>query len=107
MKRIYIAGPYTKGDVALNVKDAIHAGDYVARKGWFPFIPHLSHFWHMLAPHEYEFWIKQDLEWLKVCHAILRISGESSGADQEVKIAKEMGIPVYYSVFDVPATNVE
>jgi hypothetical protein len=101
--KIYIAGPYTKGDVALNVRNAVYAGNLVAHFGHFPFIPHLSHFWHMLTPHEdIEFWYKQDIEWLKVCDALLRIEGESKGADEEERIAREMGIPIYYSVFEIP-----
>ncbi len=32
------------------------------------------------------------------CDAILRVPGESKGADQDVKLAKELGIPVYYSL---------
>jgi hypothetical protein len=27
--RIYIAGPYSKGDIAQNVRNAIYAGSYV------------------------------------------------------------------------------
>ncbi|MBI5933275.1 MAG: DUF1937 family protein [Chloroflexi bacterium] len=100
--KIYIAGPYTKGDVAQNVKRAISDGDYVARLGHVPFIPHLTHFWHMHHPHEYQFWIEQDLEWLKACDAILRLPGESAGADHEVEVAQQMGMTVYYSVFDIP-----
>ena len=83
--------------------DAISAGDYVSRFGWTPFIPHLTHFWHFLLPHPYEFWLAQDMEWLKVCDALLRIPGESNGADKEVEAAKQMGLPIYYSIFDVPS----
>lgn len=101
-QKIYIAGPYTKGDVAENVRTAIYQGDYVAGLGHYPFIPHLSHFWHYLLLHDYEFWIKQDLMWLECCDAILRLKGESSGADAEVKRAIELGLTVYTSIFDIP-----
>jgi len=56
----------------------------------------------MLIPHEYQFWLDQDMEWLRVCDAVFRIFGESSGADKEVKEAERLGMPVYYSIFDVP-----
>ena len=39
---------------------------------------------------------------LELCDAVLRIPGESKGADQDVRIAKERGLPVYYSLDDVP-----
>lgn len=100
--KIYIAGPYSNGDVEENVRIAIHAGDYVARFGHIPFIPHLTHFWHMLIHHDYEFWMKQDMEWLKECDALLRLEGESKGADREVAMAQELGLKIYTSVFDVP-----
>ena len=36
------------------------------------------------------------------CEAVLRLPGDSKGADQDVKIAKERGLPVYYRLEDVP-----
>ena len=101
-KKIYIAGPYSNGDVAENIRNAIHAGDYISRLGHIPFIPHLTHFWHLLIPHEYEFWMRQDEQWLSSCDALLRLHGQSAGADREVSKALELGIPVYLSIFDIP-----
>ena len=40
---------------------------------------------------------------LEKCDAVLRIPGDSKGADQDVAIAKERGIPVYYSVEEIPS----
>ncbi len=39
---------------------------------------------------------------LEKCDAVLRIPGKSNGADQDVRIAKEKGIPVYYDINDIP-----
>lgn len=39
---------------------------------------------------------------LTKCDAVLRIEGDSNGADQDVKIAEEMGLPVYYDLKDIP-----
>jgi hypothetical protein len=39
------------------------------------------------------------LEW---CDAVLRIGGASKGAEQDVRLAKERGLAVYYDVADVP-----
>jgi hypothetical protein len=96
--KVYIAGPYTQGDVAQNVRTAIRAGDAIAEAGGTPFIPHLSHFWHLVCPHEYEFWIAQDMEWLRSCDALVRLPGPSAGADAESKEAKRLGMPVFGSV---------
>lgn len=98
MKKVYVAGPYTKGDVAVNVKNAIDAGSQLADAGFAPMIPHLSHFWHLVSPRPYDYWIALDLEFLPFCDYLLRIPGESSGADNEVAVAESLGIPVFFSV---------
>jgi hypothetical protein len=35
------------------------------------------------------------------CDAILRLKGESTGADNDVKIARELGLPVYYQIEEI------
>lgn len=101
MKKIYVAGPYTKGDVALNVRSAMAAANELYDAGFCPFIPHLSHFQHMLFPRPYEHWIKIDLEWLSLMDALLRLPGESSGAESEVNHAKELHMSIFYDVASV------
>jgi len=96
--KVYIAGPYTKGDVAQNVRDAINAGEEVLMRGDFPFIPHMTHFWHMIYQHSWNYWMDYDLEWLKTCDAVVRLPGESAGADIEVKAALKLGLKVYNGV---------
>lgn len=39
---------------------------------------------------------------LRICDAVLRLPGESKGADNDVRLATERGIPVYYRLEDVP-----
>ena len=39
---------------------------------------------------------------LEKCDAVFRIPGESKGADQDVRIAQERGLPVYYNLSEVP-----
>jgi hypothetical protein len=36
------------------------------------------------------------------CDAILRLEGASKGADEDVRIAKERGLKIYYRLEDVP-----
>ena len=100
-KRVYVAGPYSKGVRAENTGHAIEVGDIISYHGMIPFIPHLSHFWDLQCPHPYEFWIDQDNEWLKVCDAVYRFSGDSVGADREVKLAESLSIPVFYSLTEL------
>lgn len=94
---IYVAGPYTKNDVAQNVRQAIITANNLRALGHTPFCPHLTHFWHMLLPHEIDYWYAYDMEWLEKCDALFRIEGESKGADAEEARARELGKPVFYS----------
>lgn len=100
--RIYVAGPYSKGDVFANIRRAVQAGTALIKRGHSPFVPHLTGFWDFLTPLDYEEWLAYDMEWVRVCDAILRLPGESSGADREVAFAKELGKPVYFAVEMIP-----
>ena len=42
---------------------------------------------------------------LTKCDAVLRIEGASKGADQDVELAKELGLKVYYSLDQIPEVN--
>jgi len=98
---VYIASPYTKGDVAVNVRKSFEAADELAGLGYLPYPPLFTHFWHLIFPHPYEFWCEMDLEWILHCDCLLRLPGESSGADKEVEFAVKYNIPVYYSVSEL------
>ena len=98
---VYIAAPYTKGDVARNVRRVIATADLLLKMGHIPYVPHLTHFWHIISPKPYEVWTMLDLTFLPFCDVVLRLDGESSGADNEVKKAVELGIPIYYDVKDL------
>mgnify|MGYP001589384800 CR=1 FL=1 len=101
---VYIAGPYS-GNVAYNVRDALDTNHALIEYGFFPFCPHLFHFQDLLSPPNisYEDWLALGQAWLLKCDAVLRIEGESRGADREVALALEEGIPVFYSVTDLLA----
>lgn len=98
MRFVYISAPYTKPDPAENTRIAIAAADPLLKLGYAPYIPHLSHFWHLQTPHPYEDWMELDLAWISRCDALIRLPGESPGADQEVLFAEQLGINVYYGV---------
>jgi len=42
---------------------------------------------------------------LTKCDAVLRIEGASKGADQDVEIAKKLGLEVFYSLSDIPVVK--
>jgi hypothetical protein len=42
---------------------------------------------------------------IQLCHAVLRLPGESTGADNDVRLARARGIPVFFRVEDVLGTD--
>lgn len=96
--KVYISGPYSNGNKLANVNAAIDAAQEVWVAGHDPYIPHLTHYWDERHSHSIDDWMEMDLSWLSDCDAVLRLPGESGGADMEVARALELGIPVVYEV---------
>ena len=59
----------------------------------------------MHSPRPYEDWIRLDKEWVLRCDYLLRLPGESNGADGEVQLAVKNNIPVFYSIMELTAYN--
>lgn len=110
---VYVASPYTAGDCGLNTRFQCTIFDMLLRKGIVtPIVPLWSHFQHFVHPLPYEMWMDYDHEIIRKCDALLRLGAsyvdeevgiayfcnESSGADREVKHAKSLNIPVFYSI---------
>jgi hypothetical protein len=107
---IYVAGPFsakTEDEVSDNIGRACAAGKEILDRGHVPFIPHLTvtyDVWHEEAhghPGDYEVYIAWDLEILRRCDALLYLAS-SPGADRELALARELGLPVYLSVDEIP-----
>lgn len=100
--KVYIASPYTKGDTAVNVRNSILMADYLANCGVHPKCPLLTHWWHLVAPRPYEFWLEYDLIEMMECDVMIRMAGESSGADREVeewnKAHASENLPYYFDI---------
>ncbi len=113
---ILIAGPYRSGtnDDAVLMQNNLRALESVAlplfRKGHVPMIGEwialpLIHLAGSQQPGD-EAW--EEIQYpvahrlLEKCDAVLRIEGNSKGADNDVKLAKERGLPVYYHIEEVP-----
>ena len=97
-RRVYVAGPInTGGNVSANVRAGVDAAERLLNAHLFPYCPHLTHFWDILYPHDRSVWLALDHEWLITCDALVRLPGDSLGADQEVVWAIEVGIRVLNS----------
>jgi hypothetical protein len=42
---------------------------------------------------------------LQHCDAVLRLPGDSKGADEDVRVARERGLPVYFDIAEIPAAS--
>ena len=119
-KRVYIAGPISRGDLADNINQATAAFVALAKAGLAPLCPHWSAYSKpcqrfmrgggdvfciataMGNPEmNYADWMRISLAWVGVADAVLRLPGESLGSEMEVAEANRRGVPVFYAVEDV------
>lgn len=92
---IYVAGPYTNPDPVLNTRQAVQVGDELTARGDVTaYVPHISLLWHIVSPHDLEWWYEFDLSIVSRSDLLWRMDGASSGADAEVAYAEKLGIPV-------------
>jgi hypothetical protein len=105
MNVVYISSPYSVGDQAVNVRRQLEAADEAICAGLCPYAPLLSHFQHMHRPRPYKHWMDISLEMLSRCDAVIRLTGKSKGADQEVKLARKLKIPVFIETPSHPYTS--
>lgn len=91
---LYVSGPYSLNPSRCTDR-AIEVGNVLLGAGYEPMVPHLNHFWEERHPNAYEDWMRVDLAWVRRADAVVRIPGESSGADREVALAQSLGIPVF------------
>jgi len=96
--RVYIAGPYTSGDTILNTRVAMETWLKLWAAGFIPICPHWTMFQHFLTPLPKQEWLEYDSYILAICGAVLRLPGDSEGADQEVEFATHNGIPVFFNI---------
>ncbi len=94
MKLIYIASPYTLGDVAENVAIQMNAAHKIMNMGHCPIVPLLSHYLHIHRQRPYKDWLEMDLAIIPRVDILLRLPGKSKGADKEVALANNLNIPV-------------
>jgi hypothetical protein len=79
-----------------NAHSAIHIATALVDDGYTPFVPQTSILWEAITPKPWEWWIKYDLRVVGQCKLLLRIPGESKGADIECSHAKDLGIPIVF-----------
>jgi len=108
---VYIASPYTKGNVELNVKFQLKIWDQlISENNCWPIAPLWSHFQHLYKERDYYDWVNYDNALIiKACDVCLRLTAkigdyehdDSPGADAEVKLFHDLNRPVFYSLEDL------
>jgi len=106
---VYVAGPITKGCIIHNVRQAHEAAVEIVKAGLSVYVPHASCFWGSVLTEcgkgfrpgpevdgvHYEEWMHMYFAVIRKCQVLLRLPGESSGADREVQHALELKIPIF------------
>jgi hypothetical protein len=112
---VYVASPYTKGDPCVNAHFQCCIFDQMLDDGIvIPYIPLWAHFQHSVLPRPYTDWLAYDNCIMPRIDALVRLDArfvwpdgtmykcsESTGADNEVKLAESLGKPVFYTIEDL------
>lgn len=110
---VYIAGPISRGDLQQNVQQACQAGIRLMKAGIPVIVPHLTCYMGQVYDGQgaipevlprgtvIEDWYGMSLAEVRRCDAVLRLPGESRGADLEVEEMEKKGGPVFRNVQDV------
>lgn len=91
---IYVAGPISKDPFGC-VRQATEVWPTLRRAGAVPFLPQLSIIHEIVAPLPYEEWMAYDFDVLEMADGLVRLPGESPGAEREIDHANTIGVPVH------------
>lgn len=103
---VYMAGPYTQGDQATNVRCQIALFHELMDDGVvMPYAPLLSHFSQFIRLRSWEDWMEHSYVMLLASRALIRfpasdlssgyLQWDSKGADLEEEFCRQQGIPAF------------
>jgi len=106
MKRVYLAGRYSADniiDMLRNIREGITTGAMLLNNGYAVFCPFLDYqfsltfYGSVLQKKHYQ---DNSMAWVECCHAmyVMPHSEESRGVQREIARARELGIPVFFSM---------
>lgn len=99
---VYIASPFSAYAVPMQaVAVQVDTFAVLLSAGHTPVAPLLYHYVDQRHPATYERWMMWCLAMVARCDCVLRLPGESAGADDEVAEAQRLGLPVYFSLEEV------
>lgn len=107
MIRVYVAGAYSADNVIGilgNMRRGLQLSYYVLKAGFAPFAPWLDYLFAFLGPVSLQEYYEYSMAWLEGSQAILTVKenlSTSAGAQKELERAKELGIPIFYSIHEL------
>lgn len=107
--RIYIAGKYTDKNTAKikqNIERAKNVAIEIQRLGHQPYCPHThTGLFEKTNYTTYETMMKLHTTFLELWAEALIIISHSKGANQELKIAQQLGLPIYTNIEEIKQQN--
>lgn len=92
---IYLAGPMnSSGRATQNVHKAVKIAARLMNAGFAVYVPQTFFLFDAISPRTPAEWLVHDLKWLAKCDLVLRLDGESHGADNEAYFAMKRGIDI-------------
>lgn len=109
MKKVYVAGPYSANnviDVLANIRVGIHESAKLLKHGFAVFCPFLDFQFaltHYALGLEKEHYQANSMAWVEVSDAIFVLPGSenSGGVKRELARARELMIPIFYTMKDL------
>lgn len=104
MKRVYVAGAYSAPNVIGvfdNMRRGLRVSHEVLKAGFAPFAPWLDYQFALLGEVTLEEFYRYSLAWLEASDAVLVVpegAEQSKGTQAELARARELGIPVFWSL---------
>ena len=98
---VYLATPMSLGPYTDNMRNCIKVADELIIKGYSPIVPVLTWQWDVISPKTHEDWLQYDFGLVGVSDCLLRLKGDSRGADMEMDYAVRNGIVVFTSRYDL------
>lgn len=95
---VYISGPITKGNKNHNIFQAMEAHQRLLLLRFSVIDPMPSMLYPFNNEIEHQAWLENDLPHVRVASAVLRLPGESLGAEMECLYAEQCGVPIYHSI---------
>ena len=107
MKRVYVAGAMQADNILTmleNISVGVKYGAILLEKGFAPFVPHLDIAFKLQQGSDYHVPMQNyygyTMEWLKASECVVVCPNwqNSKGTIAEIETAKELNIPVYFSL---------